>query len=128
MTKEKKMHKYVSVLAAFMIALPVSAISDTLRFDGTYSLSGQTQDCKVENNNMVSAAFRIQNGLLYGLGSVCRLDNPTPIRDMNAVLYDINCADVDGNWPKRIFLMYTQDKGLLRVLDGHAFFNPACEE
>ena len=121
------MRPWKLLLILFLMIAPQNGLPDTARFDGVYSLSGQTQGCKVENNNMVSAAFRIQNGLLYGLGSVCRLDNPTTIRDMSAMLYDITCADAEGDWPKRILLMYTQGTGLLRVMDGHAFFNPACE-
>ena len=105
-----------------------AAMADTARFDGTYAIDPTARECVVGQGDVPGAAFRIENGQFFGVDSVCRLANPTNIRDMDAMLFDLQCSGEGTQWSDRIMLMKLDDGSLLRVVNGLAFTNPLCRE
>ena len=101
--------------------------ADTSRFDGRYKLNPDVPGCVVGEGDVANAAFEIRNGRFISIETECRLTNPTNIRDMGAMLYDLTCSSEGEEWSDRILLMMKDDGSLLRVVDGMAFTNPPCE-
>lgn len=104
-----------------------SAWADTSGFDGRYKLNPGVPGCVVGEGDVINAAFEISNGRFVSIETECRLTNPTNIRDMSAMLFDLTCSSEGTEWSDRIFLMKKDDGSLLRVVDGMAFTNPPCE-
>ncbi|TVP72018.1 MAG: hypothetical protein EA339_08400 [Rhodobacteraceae bacterium] len=101
--------------------------ADTSPFDGRYKLNPDVPGCVVGEGDVANAAFEIRNGRFISIETECRLANPTNIRDMGAMLYDLTCSSEGEEWSDRILLMMKDDGSLLRVVDGMAFTNPPCE-
>lgn len=121
------MRKCIWALAGVMGA--GAALADTAQFDGTYAIDPAARDCLVGQGDVPGAAFRIEEGQFFGIESVCRLANPTNIRDMSAArLFDLQCRGEGAEWSDRILLMKLDDGSLLRVVNGLAFTNPLCRE
>ncbi len=112
-------------LAGMMAAGSVGA--DTSAFDGRYKVYPDRPGCVVGEGDVENAAFEISNGRYIGLETECRLINPTNIRDMRAMLFDLQCMTEGTEWSDRILLMRKDDGSLLRVVDGMSFTNPPCE-
>lgn len=121
------MRQFIWVLAGIMAA--GAALGNTARFNGTYAIDPGARECVVGQGDVPGAAFRIENGQFFGVESVCRLANPTNIRDMDAaMLFDLQCSGEGTQWSDRILLMKLDDGSLLRVVNGLAFTNPLCRE
>lgn len=104
------------------------AAADSRQFDGTYAIDPAARVCVLGEGDVPGAAFRIENGRFFGVESECRLANPTNIRDMDAMLFDLQCTGEGTQWSDRIFLMKMDDGSLLRVVNGLAFTNPPCPD
>ncbi|MFN7002383.1 MAG: hypothetical protein ACK4NW_02995 [Roseinatronobacter sp.] len=118
-----------SILISAIVFAAGAAQADTTRYDGTYAIDPLARDCVVGQGDVPGAAFRIENGRFFGVESVCRLANPTNIRDMEAaMLFDLQCSGEGTEWSDRILLMKLDDGSLLRVVNGLAFTNPLCRE
>lgn len=104
------------------------AAADSRQFDGTYAIDPAARACVLGEGDVPGAAFRIENGRFFGVESECRLANPTNIRDMDAMLFDLQCTGEGTQWSDRIFLMKMDDGSLLRVVNGLAFTNPPCPD
>jgi len=77
-------------------------------YDGIYRPQGnwaQGWDC--ENIGMDGGAIAIRDGRLEGVESLCSLDNPTPVRGLQATLYDAECAAEGDLYSYRIMIMRT---------------------
>ena len=64
------------------------------QFDGKYRLN-KHWDCK--SVGMDGGAMEIRGGKLHGVESLCLITNPTKIRGMDAVLYDLQCSGEGEN-------------------------------
>lgn len=102
--------------------------ADAGQFDGRYALDPAARACVFGEGDVAGAGFRIENGRFFGVESECRLANPTNIRDMDAMLFDLQCTGEGMEWSDRIFLMKMDDGSLLRVVNGLAFTNPPCPD
>ncbi len=105
-----------------------AALSESARFDGTYSLDPGSSGCVVGQGDVPGAAFRIEGGVFTGVAATCEMRNPTNIRDMDAVLFDFHCEGEGTSWRDRVMLMRMDDGSLLRVVDGLAFTDPPCRD
>jgi len=116
---------------ALMLAggvLTGGAWADPSQFDGTYRINPDHQGCVVGEGDVIGAAFRIADGQLTSIESTCTLANPTNIRDMDAMLFDLECSGEGMEWSDRVFLMKKDDGSLLQVVDGMDFTYPPCTE
>lgn len=111
----------VLVLAAFGLAQP--GLAET--FDGLYS-QGQGAICAPLEGG--SETVRIEKGVFHGIETECRMENPVDVRDMNAVLYDMQCRGDETAWSARALFMAAADGGLIMVWDGYAFKYDPCPE
>lgn len=50
-------------------------------------------------------AISIKGDELHGIESLCRLVKPTSVNNMDAVLYDMECAGEGEEWTERVMLM-----------------------
>lgn len=128
LARKVKLMRYAAGLFGAMMAAGVAApaVADMTRFDGTYRLFNDGAPCVVGEGDVAGAAFRIEKGRLFGIESTCTLANPTNIRDMDAMLFDLQCVGEGLNWSDRIFLMKMDDGSLLYVVDKSAFTYAPC--
>ena len=86
-------------------------------YDGLYHPDFGGWSCQPDQVGIVGGALGIEGDRIQGLGYACRLSRPTPVRDMDAVLYDETC---EGDWeapPGRVMLMPSED-GVLMIRNG----------
>lgn len=107
--------------AAPALWLAQQAGADT--FNGIYS-QGDGAVCApvAESQDVV----RIEDGVFHGVQTECRMENPVDVRDMNAVLYDMQCEGDQTAWSARALFMTAADGGLIMVWDGYAFKYDPC--
>ncbi|MCC5955744.1 MAG: hypothetical protein JJU07_06550 [Natronohydrobacter sp.] len=104
-----------------------AALADTTRFDGTYAVVPEARlACDLSRGTADIATIRIENGQYFGVVATCRLANPTTIRGMDAMLFDLQCTGEGAEWGDRILLMKKDDGSLLRVVNGMSFVHPPC--
>lgn len=94
-------------------------------FDGLYQPAGSAWSCHLEDLYMDGGAVGVMNGQLHGVESVCDLTNPTPVRDMNAVLYDLQCMGEGEPYTRRVMLMRHQT-GIFVIQNGFVADWRAC--
>jgi len=86
-------------------------------FDGLYKPRGADYanwDCRTVGQD--SGAIEIQNYEIWGVESLCRLNNPIPVNGMSAVLFDAECAGEGYEWTERVMLM-SADFGVYHITD-----------
>lgn len=110
-------------LALPLIVAAAPAASDPTPYDGLYRQS-VTVPCDVVTSD--GGAIRIEDAVLTGVDSRCEMENPVDVREMDATLYDMECAAADTEWRTRAFLGASATGGLIIVLDGHAFHYDRC--
>ncbi len=119
----------LSAIAGLTLCATVQgAAADANRFDGTYRIIADHEGCIVGEGDVTGAAFRISDGRYESIETLCTLANPTNIRDMDAMLFDMQCTSEGMEWSDRIFMMLMEDGSLVRVINGFALTNPPCSE
>lgn len=104
--------------------VPSLAVAQTADFDGAWTLGDPTR-CVfgLDDPNLF---MRIENGLLRGYESICRLTDATPIRGMSAVLFDAACEGEGDVWTQRVLLMREDPDQLIELRDGYALRYRRC--
>ncbi len=82
-------------------------------FDGKYRLN-KTWDCK--NVGADGGAMRIGKGLFEAVDNTCKMSNPTKIRGMSGMLYDVECAGEGETFKERMLFIF-QDHKLFILID-----------
>ncbi|MGH1576761.1 hypothetical protein [Planktotalea sp.] len=101
------------ILSVAFAVIPSFALAG--EYDGIYRpVDYKDWDCK--NVGMDGGALQIKDGQFFGVESACDLTNPTPVRDMNATLFDMICSAEGETFSERILIMHTED-GVLTVRD-----------
>lgn len=93
-------------------------------FDGIWRAS-PTDDCTRIGKE--GGALEIEDNLFTGVESECRMTAPVNVRDMDAVLYDMECEGGGAEWTDRAMFMNAADGGLIMVWNGYAFKYAACD-
>lgn len=106
-------------LIAFVLATAAAAAPALAGpFEGTYypgiALPG-AWDCK--SIGMDGGALAVQGDELIGVENRCTLTAPVEVRDMDAVLYDAQCAGEGETTSERVMLMRSTE-GLYVIRDG----------
>lgn len=120
-------------LRAALLAMPVALVLPAVsagaqdgQFDGDWA-TGDPMACDLSGNDAVNFALRIRGDAFFGLETQCRMTNPVTVRDLGAVLYDMDCAGEGESWSYRALFMIDRDGQLVRILDGSAVIHPRCE-
>jgi len=100
---------------------PCFAADDT--FDGVYR-QGPASACILLGVD--GGALKIEDGVFYGVEMQCQMQNPVDVRDMDAVLYDMECSGEGTTWQARALFMRAADEGLIMVWNGYAFKYDRC--
>lgn len=95
------------------ICLIWASASSAGPFDGTYQFEGWS----CANIGEDGGALAIQDNMFFGVENTCELTNPTPVRDMDAILYDAKCAGEGETYSQRLMIMRTSD-GVAIIQDG----------
>lgn len=106
---------FAVVISLFVGATSVNA--DTTNFDGVYKPVGEEfshWDCKTVGQD--GGAISIKNNVFRGIENRCRLNNPTNVNGMSAILFDAECAGEGSEWTQRIMLMQS-DFGVYYITD-----------
>ncbi|TRD22608.1 hypothetical protein FEV53_04115 [Palleronia caenipelagi] len=94
-------------------------------FEGLWRAS-PTQQCVYEANSLESA-LRIADSRIDGVDTTCRMTNPFDVRDMDAVLFDLVCESVEGEFTERAMFVQAADGGLIVVWSGYAYKYERCD-
>lgn len=94
-------------------------------FDGIYRQSAGADCTQVGRDG---GALKIESNVFYGVESQCMMARPVNVRDMNAVLFDMECSGESTNWVERAMFMTAADGGLIMVWNGYAFKYDRCSE
>ena len=92
-------------------------------FDGLYQPS-PTADCTVLGTD--GGALKVESETFYGVESRCKMTNPVNVRDMDAILYDMQCSGEGETWTSRAMFMRSADDGLILAWNGFAFKYDRC--
>ncbi|KKL67969.1 hypothetical protein LCGC14_2129680 [marine sediment metagenome] len=107
-------------LAAVTLAAPGALASP---FDGKWRPGSDTLcDEDAEPDGWI----RIEDDTFEGVKSRCVMASPVNVRDMDAILYDMQCSAEDTEWTDRAMLMRAADGGLIMVWNGFAFKYESC--
>ena len=104
--------KRASLIAA-LAAVPAAATP----FDGLYRPDFGGWTCERDQLGMIGGSLGILDGAIHGLENICRLSNPTPVRDMDAILYDERCEGEGMTSDGRVMLMRSEN-GVIIIKDG----------
>ena len=110
------------VLLALLLCLP--GLGQALPWDGTYRLS-EGADC--DRVGEEGGALRIEEGVLTGVGSSCRMTEPVDVLDLDATLYVMECQGEGQSWTERAMLMEAAEgDGIFLLWRGYAFRYDRC--
>ena len=101
----------------FLLAVLAAGAATATPFDGLYRPGFGGWSCERSQLGEVGGALGILDEAIHGVENTCRLSNPTPVRDMDAVLYDESCAGEGMTSTGRVMLMRSAD-GVFIVKDG----------
>jgi hypothetical protein len=107
------MKKILMALGLALAATPLVAGP----FDGLYQPAGMNWSCRADQVGMDGGALSIRNNELRGVENFCRLTRPTPVRDMNAVLYDAVCSAEGTQYSERVMIL-RHSRGVHIIRDG----------
>lgn len=114
-----------TALLTLSCGVATPALAQGTMFDGDWT-DGNPAACVIGSDSE-NVGTRIRDGVLYGIESACRMTNPVTVRDMAAVLYDMDCAGEGESWSYRLLLMRNDDgtltllgNGWTRVMQGCA--------
>lgn len=110
---------------AVACVLAPAALAQELSFEGLWR-ANPTTDCAYTGGE--GTALKVEDGVLYGVGNQCTMTSPVDVRDMQAVLYDMDCEGEDDDFVERAMFMEAADGGLYLIWDGIAFKYDACGE
>lgn len=108
-----------------VLALLASATAVSAEFDGTYRQAADS-DCALVGVD--GGALKIEDNVFYGVDSTCQMNDPVPVNDMDAVLYNMRCTSKEGDWAARAMMVHGADGGLIMVWDGYAFKYDSCPD
>ncbi len=115
---------YRLALAA-LVSGPTELLAQTPDFEGVWRSDPDTA-CEEAGG---AAPIRIADGVLHGVESECRMTDPEEVRDMEAVLYDMDCTgEDDSSFTARAMFLKAADGGLYLIWDGYAFKYEPCEK
>ncbi|MEL6206135.1 MAG: hypothetical protein AAFR47_12625 [Pseudomonadota bacterium] len=80
-------------------------------------------DC---SSTLAEGFLTIDNGMLTGTESECRMTNQVDIRGMDGALFDMICTGEGTAWQERAIVMRGNEDELILVWNGFAFAYPAC--
>ncbi|SES28820.1 hypothetical protein SAMN04490244_10985 [Tranquillimonas rosea] len=117
------MRRAAAIAVTALVALPAAA-QELTDFDGRYR-PGPTEDCNGAAGE--GEVVTVEDNVFTGVEARCDMTRPVNVRDMEAVLYDMQCESGDDSWTDRAMLMRAPEGGLIMVWDGYAFKYDACE-
>ena len=109
-------------LLALLLCIPSVALA--LPWDGIYRLS-EGADC--DKVGQEGGALRIEEGVLTGVGSSCRMTEPVDVLDLDATLYVMDCEGEGQSWTERAMIMEAAEgDGIFILWRGYAFRYDRC--
>lgn len=94
-------------------------------YDGIYRQVANA-DCALVGVD--GGSIEIRDGLFHGVETQCRMVNPVNVVNMDATLYDMECAGEGTQWAERAMVMHSADRqGIIMVWNGYAFRYDRCE-
>ena len=95
-------------------------------FDGVYK---QTANAECFLVGVDGGSLQIKDDIFYGVGMECRMANPVQVVDMEATLYNMQCAGEDAAWSERAMVMNDKESGgLIMIWNGYAFRDDRCAD
>jgi hypothetical protein len=85
-------------------------------FNGLYRPADSApEDWACDHVGLEGGAWAVRGGQMIQVGRWCELDQPTPVTDMEAMLYDAVCFDDNGRTVRRLLLTRRPDGALWLV-------------
>lgn len=118
--------RVITSFSAVTVACLFGAVAHAQSFDGVYSgsLDGSNTaiSCNLDYQGSDGGPIVISQGQYFGVESYCELRNPTPIRDIDGILYDAVCSSEGIPSASRMLLIrsynqvYMHHNGYMREL------------
>ena len=118
------MFRSLATSAVLLACLPQIALAQTIDFSGVYH-QGSAEACKRIGTD--GGAIEIDGTTFRGVESECRMTRPVNVVNMDAMLFDMDCAGEGEEWEARAMFMNANSGGLIMVWDGFAFEYDRCE-
>lgn len=116
------------VLLAMALSTGGAAVAQTsseaLQYSGDWT-AGDASACMVFSDH-ANFAYRITDGVLLGLESGCEMLNPVAVRDMSAVLFDMQCTGEGDTWAYRALFLLNGPDELVYVRDQYTQILTRC--
>ncbi len=91
------------MIRPFLLAATLApSFASALPWDGTYRL-GEDADC--DRVGEEGGSLRIEEGVLQGVESTCRMTDAVDVLDLDATLYVMECEGEGQSWTERAMLM-----------------------
>lgn len=117
-----------AALLAASVALVLPALTASAQdgqFDGDWA-TGDPMACDTSGGDVVNFALRIRGDVFRGMETECRMTNPVTVRDLGAIVFDMECSGEGDSWGYRALFMIDRDGQLVLISDGSALIYPRC--
>lgn len=104
-------------------AIAPAALAQDAGFEGLWR-ANPTTDCAYTGGE--GTALKVEEGVLYGVENQCEMTSPVQVRDMQAMLYDMECEGEGDSFTERAMFMEATDGGLYLIWDGIVFKYESC--
>ncbi len=109
------------LIALLLFPAPLAAQDLLSRLEGLYRPAyPEYADWNCRALGQDGGAVGIRDGMLVGTENACALTTPTPVRGMNAMLFDSTCNGEGVRYDGGRVMLMTSPAGLYLVRDGSA--------
>lgn len=114
-------------ISSVLFAVSLPCLASAGDYDGVYRPAGyQGWDCKTIGSD--GGALAIKAGQFFGVESACDLTNPTPVRGMDATLFDMICSAEGESYSERLMIMHSAEGGIVTIRNGYASALERCPD
>jgi len=108
----------MKLLQIILVMLAWSGAAIAGPYDGIFRPDGDwAKDWDCDTVGMGGGAYSFSGNQYRGIESLCILNKPTPVRGMDATLFDADCTAEGDSYSYRIMVMKT-DVGIAVILPG----------
>jgi hypothetical protein len=115
------------MIRPFLLAAALApSLASALPWDGTYRL-GEDADC--DRVGEEGGSLRIEEGVLQGVESTCRMTDAVDVLNLDATLYVMECEGEGQSWTERAMLMKAAEgDAIFLAWRGYVFRYDRCPE
>jgi len=114
-------------MRALFIALALSAVAGATIAQPFYVGTWRTDSMNCVADQSDGGALRFSETMFWGTENECQLTNPTEIRGITGILFDMECSGEGMTDVSRLLLLQEEDGGLTMHRYGYTHTYERCE-